>query len=147
MAKQGNWNKSYWKKLNKLAEPDITKLYSELHAQTEYTREMLEVLTPIKFGGLVASRYSICEMYGDKIYVRAGYTQTPHWDLDPADPHQDDITNTQLLQYLIETVDNPATAQALFSIQDWLNELQYQCRQITAEYFSNYVKDIMNGGK
>lgn len=140
MAKQGNWNKSFWKKLDKLSDIDMKELYHELSTQTDFTRSMMEALTPVKFGGLVASRYAICEMQGTKIKVRAGYTHTPHWDLDPADPHQDDMTNPQLLQYLIENVNDPAKSAVLYKIQDWMDELRYNCVNITKDYFKKQIR-------
>lgn len=143
MARQGNWNKSLWRKLDNIKKLDVDNLAKDLDHQAKFTESMLEALTPQKYGGLVASRYSICEVEGDRVNCRVGYTQTPHWNLDPANPHQDDITNPQLLQYLIENVNDDGKAQALFAIQDWLEDFTFNCESICRDYFNKTV----NGGK
>lgn len=141
MANQGRFNSSFWKKLNKLGDVPYDGIMNIMQKQCNYTTEMLEVLTPVKFGGLLSSRYAVVSKTPNGISARAGYTQTPHWDLDPSGPHQDNITNPQLATYLADNSKHDYTKKAMNQIEaeiwDFANNIRYEVNEYLKDYYKN----------
>lgn len=128
MAKQGNWNKSFWKKLDNLNNTQIDKIRQVMLEECGKVEYIMQENTPIQYGGLKSSIYAVVVDTENGVSARVGYTQTPHWDLDPANPHQDDITNPNLAQHLLETVNNEGTYIKLDIIQLALDDFQENVR-------------------
>lgn len=143
MANQGRYNSSFWKNLDKLSTVPYDGVMQIMQKECNYTTEMLDALTPVKFGGLVSSRYAVVAKTANGVSARAGYTQTPHWDLDPAEPHQDKITNPQLAMYLADNSKHDYTKAAMHQIEAILWDFAYNIRIEVNEYLRDYYK---NGG-
>lgn len=100
MARQGDWNKSFWRNLDKFEKNKIDQIRQVMLEEVGITEAVLQENTPIKYGGLKTSVYGVVADTPDGVSARVGYTQTPHWNLDPTNPHQDEFTNPTLMGYL-----------------------------------------------
>lgn len=134
MARQGNWNKSYWKKLDKVGKIPEKEIYSIINEELAKTDAVLESKTPIKYGGLYASKYAVITNTPTGVSGKVGYTNTKHWDLDPSDPHQDNITNTELAEIL---VDKKSVSNDMLDIMDALQDFQDNTKRRITELFKN----------
>lgn len=134
MARQSNWNKSYWKKLNSLGKLPEQQIYSIMNEELGKVENVLRSSTPIKYGGLYSSIYAVMVDTPSGVSARAGYTTTKHWDLDPADPHQNSFTNPDLAEMLI---DKEKTSNQMLDISDALQDFQDNTRMRIKELFKN----------
>lgn len=107
MAKQGNWNKSFWKQLDTIWQWPITDIRQIMLEELGKTEAIMMERTPVRYGGLKSSIYSAVHDTPNGISAVIGYTQTPHWDLEPNNPHQDEITNPQLAEILLNKPNKP----------------------------------------
>lgn len=142
MAKQGNWNKSYWQKLERMANPiDERLLRNIISSELDIARASLEVNTPVMFGGLKSSIYAVMVDTPDGVSGRLGYTQTPHWDLNPTGPHQDDFTNPELMEMLsFMNLKKPGTKEKINNVINTMEDFRDNCRNRIADA-------IKHGGK
>lgn len=143
MANQGRYNASFWKKVNKLGNIPYDNIQAIMQKRCNETTDMLEALTPVKYGGLRFSSYAVVAKTPNGLSARAGYTQTPHWNLDPADSHQDDITNPKLAEHLAEHAKSESTKHVMRAIETELLDFAYCIKRDVNEYLRDYYK---NGG-
>lgn len=136
MARQGNWNKSFWKRLDNLGEIDQQAITNIINEETGKVEAVLQSRTPVLYGGLKASSYAVVVPTATGVSGRVGYTNTPHIDLDPNDPGFDGFTNVQLAQWLIEN-GNDITAEKMYDILDAMEAFPENVKNRLKEYFKN----------
>ena len=137
MAKQGNWNKSFWKRLDNLGKINEKQIIHIIQNELNKVETIMVEKTPFRYGGLLASHYAVLVQTEHGYSGRVGYTQTPHWDLDVSNPHQDDFTNPQLIEMLSE---KPKTSANVLDINNAMIDFRENCRNKIRQY-------ILNGGK
>ena len=144
MAKQGKWNKSFWKKmdhlenLERLSEQPILQIMAEELAVVE---DVMLNETPVRFGGLLQSHYTQLVETPSGYSGRAGYKRGSHINLDPnLEPGQsmyDEETNQEVLEYLST---HPKREQQIADIQEALSNYKDNCRTRIKEWFKSEIK-------
>lgn len=115
MPRQGNWNKSFWKKLDNLAELPKNQIRQIMLEETGKVDGIMLSRTPYKYGGLLFSHYSIVQDTEHGISASFGYTKNKHLDLNPNSPGYSDITNPELAEILL---DKPSSSDKMLDISD-----------------------------
>lgn len=129
MAKQGNWNKSFWKRFEESHNIPVDNIRQIMLEEVGKTEAVLNENTPVRYGGLKASVYGVVADTDNGISARVGYTQTPHWDLDPTNPHQDTFTNPTLMEYLEAGTVEPETNAKIARVKQELSSFQDRVRE------------------
>ena len=137
MAKQGNWNKSFWKKLNSLGELPQSQIRQIMLEETGKLDALMVEKTPYRYGGLLWSHYSIVTDTPSGVSAKFGYTNKPHLNNDPANPHYDTITNPELAEMLI---DKNKTSEQMLDIADAIYDTRENIK-------TRVYKLLKNGGK
>jgi hypothetical protein len=140
MARQGNWNRNYWKKLDSLSKTDTKQLISIMNRNVAEYTEAIQSVIPVLYGGLKVSVYGEVNMTEHGVTGKIGIDSDKHVDLNPKGIHSDDFTNQQLAEWLLNKPNK--SQQKMVTISRWLDDFKDTTRDDIAEYW-----ETKNGGK
>lgn len=98
-----NWNRYYWRSLKNSTKVDEKTIVSIYRKHLNVIENTMMELTPIKYGGLKFSHYTVIKPSPNGITASVGYVNKKHLRLDPSDPGYDKITNPELMEKLMDT--------------------------------------------
>lgn len=136
MAKNGNWNKSVWRKLDNLKKVDQKELLSIIQFNTEDTYETIRNLIPVRYGGLKTGVYGEVNMTNTGVTGRVGIDNDPHINLYYY--KTDNITNRELAN-ILRTVPNKSNAK-MVDIEGWLGDYVETTRNDIKNYWDSKLK-------
>lgn len=138
MAKQSDWNKSFWRKLNKLEHIDEKAISHIIRDEVNKVGAIMESKTPVKYGGLKFSKYAVVEQTPTGYAGRVGYVNQPHISLDPSDPGYDNFTNPELLEML---ENSEKVSNDVLDIADAIYDFRDNCASRIKDYWKGVIHD------
>lgn len=138
MARQGKWNKSFWRKLNNLKKIDEKEILSIIHFNTIDTYETIRNIIPVRYGGLKTGVYGEVTRTPNGVSGRVGIDNDPHVNLKPGNVHTDDFTNRELAEILLNTQNK--SQSRMEDIRGWLEDYRETTTSDLKNYWDSKIK-------
>ena len=138
MARQADWNKSFWTKLDKLENIDDKPIVHIIQDELNKVESVMVQKTPRRYGGLLASHYAVLVQTDNGYSGRVGYTNQQHINLDPVSPGYDNFTNPELMEMLI---DKNKTSNDVLDISDAMESFRENCKDRIKDYWKGVIND------